>query len=114
MDEARLIEITTTICKLGGHLWPVIYLSQMKEEEKNIFLKYVDEYVKKSKYPDIELCYAIVAFSYEYLRSKNITLTDISNKNKTLEEEEKEVISYLDGLFMSEQNVELTTQKHRK
>lgn len=111
MSEERLIEITTTICHLGGHIWPIVYLTKMEENERELFLKYV----ASSKFSDRELCYAIVLFSYDYLRSKNISLVaNSSQKLKTLEEEEKEVIAYLNSMIKTDEDVQIVGNKIRK
>lgn len=111
MSEERLIEITTTICKLGGHIWPIVYLTKMEDKERELFLKQVIS----SKFSDRELCYAIVAFSYDYLKSKNISLiTNSSQNGKTLEEEEAEVLAYLNSIMGSDKEVQITGTRSRK
>ena len=96
MSEARLLEITSIMCKSGGHIWPIVHLMELNEQERKIFLEYVQEYVKKSEYPDTALCYGIVEFSLKYLESKNVDINKLIQKAK--EDEEREVVSYFETL----------------
>lgn len=111
MSEGRLIEITTTICHFGGHIWPIVYLTKMEEKERELFLKEV----MSSEFSNMELCYAIVAFSQEYLKRKNISLiADPNQKTQTLEEEEAAVIAYIEGLMGTDKNVRVNQRRVKK
>jgi len=70
MGERRLIEITTVMCNLEEKITPMEYLTTLKESEIYLFLKYVGS----SKYDGMELSKAIIEFSKDYLKSKNIII----------------------------------------
>ena len=68
MDEIRLMEITSEIVKGNGPLWTIGYLVSLKEYEIYSFLKCV----LTSKYRELELYESIYAFSYYYLKERNV------------------------------------------
>lgn len=100
MSEERLTEISSAICKSGGHIWPMIHLMNMDEQERTTFLQYVKEYVSCSEHPNMELVYAIVDFCRNYLESKNI---DVCKLIKNAEKEECEVVRYFESLLPSQE-----------
>ena len=107
MDEERLIAITSKICQLGGHLWPILYLTELNDNERNIFL----QKVASSKYSNIALCYAIVGFSHDYLKSKNISI--LTSSTKSPEEEEREITSYLENMMLSDKEIQISGKKRK-
>jgi len=110
MSEERLIEITSTICKSGGHIWPMVHLTNMEQKERELFLQYVKEYINNTEHPNMALIYAIVEFSYQYLESKNI---DVCKLIKSAEEEEREVVTYFESALKSTEELskKMTTKR---
>ena len=68
MDESRLMEITSEIVKGNGPLWTIGYLISLSDHEIYSFLKCV----LSSKYRKLELYESIFAFSYYYLKERNV------------------------------------------
>ena len=65
MGKERLKEITLDIIDLEDPLSVSVYLATMSESDIRLFLNYV----KSSKYKEMDLYSAAVEFSYDYLKS---------------------------------------------
>ena len=72
MGEERLKEITLDIIDLEDPLSVSVYIATMSESDIRLFLNYV----KSSKYKDMDLYSAAVEFSYDYLRSIGYALPE--------------------------------------
>lgn len=67
MGKERLKEITLDIIDLEDPLSVSVYIATMSESDIRLFLNYV----KSTKYKNMDLYSASLAFSYDYLRSIN-------------------------------------------
>lgn len=79
MGERRLIEITSTINKMEGPLNAMVYVSSLNSSDIYLLLKYVGS----SKYKGLSFIEALIAFSNDYLKSKNVMVEDnVENEKK--------------------------------
>ena len=72
MGNERLKEITLDIIDLEDPLSVSVYIATMGESDIRLFLNYV----KSSKYKDMDLYSASVEFSYDYLKSIGYQIPD--------------------------------------
>ncbi len=103
MDEKRLIEITSDIVDGNGPLWTIGYLISLSNDEIYSFLKCV----LNSKYCNMELYDSIFAFSYYYLKERNINISCDLPASLTFKE-------YMDEEDARELDREYTEEKVRK
>ena len=67
MGEERLKEITLAIVELDDPLAVMNYVYNLKVSDIHLFLNYI----KSSKYKEMNLYIAMMSFSYDYLKSIN-------------------------------------------
>jgi len=80
MGERRLIEITSTISNMDGPLNTMVYVTSLNSSDVYLLLKYVGT----SKYRNLSFIDALICFSNDYLKSKNVMSdeTDIELEKK--------------------------------
>ena len=70
MGNERLKEITLEIVKLDDPLAVMNYIYGLSNSDIHLFLNYI----KSSKYGEMNLYSAMMSFSYDYLRSVNYAI----------------------------------------
>ena len=78
MGKERLKEIALDIIDLEDPLSVSVYIATMSESDIRLFCNYV----KSSKYKDMDLYSASVEFSYDYLKSIGYQIPDKEKKKK--------------------------------
>ena len=102
MGEERLVQITSDIIRLDGPLGRAAYLSSMQESDRHLLLRYI----VGSKYKNMNVLNAILAFSYEYLKSKDmLSIDDIKNYSFLESEKVNNNVVSLDEIEFSDLNM---------
>ena len=103
MKEESLIEIASEIIKCDGPLGRSIYIKKMLSALTEDEYKKLQEALKNPKYDELNIFDKYLALANDYLKSKNITVSDVIPIYKEKENNNSTVTSYLDNMLANDQ-----------
>ena len=104
MKEESLIEIASEIIKCDCPLWISIYIKKMLSALNEDEYKKLQEALKNPKYDKLNIFDKYLALANDYLKSKNITVSDVMPIYEENGVNEM-TTSYLDNMLANDQIV---------
>lgn len=115
INEERLIEITSEICKTKDPLWITGYILSLNENDISLLMNIVSG----SKYSGMTLYEALFNFSNEYLKSKGVEVKSQSANfvvDPFLQDKDAVTIcsTYFDNMLKDDNSMQKDGRRHRR
>lgn len=105
MTEEYLIKIATQIVKSDGPLGRSIYIKKLLSSIDEKEYSELQSFLNNPRYSKLNIFDKYLAFATDYLKSKNITISDIIPLDSEKLEFREPTISYLDSMILTDKSI---------